>query len=122
MLTAGDVLAKTLAKSQIVTFWRQKNGFGCFFFLLTAVDAFRASLIDIEVVKSVFLILFYFILFVRFNLLTIWKPSELVCIWFSIRSIKKKKANFFLLISMVGILICLTSILVLITDGHSISC
>ena len=86
MLTAGDVLAKTLAKSQKVTFLSQKNGFGCFFFWLTAVDALRASLIDIEVVKSVFLILFYFF-FVRFNLLTIWKPSELVCIWFSIRSI-----------------------------------
>ena len=43
MLTAGDVLAKTLAKSQKVTFWSQKNGFGCFFFLFTAVDALRAS-------------------------------------------------------------------------------
>ena len=32
MLTAGDVLAKTLAKSQKVTFWNKKNGFGCFFF------------------------------------------------------------------------------------------
>ena len=32
MLTAGDALAKTLAKSQKVTFWSQKNGFGCFFF------------------------------------------------------------------------------------------
>ena len=31
MLTAGDALAKTLAKSQKVTFWSQKNGFGCFF-------------------------------------------------------------------------------------------
>ena len=39
MLTAGDALAKTLAKSQKVTFWSQKNGFGCFFFLLTVVDA-----------------------------------------------------------------------------------
>ena len=39
MLTAGDALAKTLAKSQKVTFWSQKNGFECFFFLLTAVDA-----------------------------------------------------------------------------------
>ena len=39
MLTVGDVLAKTLVKSQKVTFWSQKNGFGCFFFLLTAVDA-----------------------------------------------------------------------------------
>ena len=32
MLTAGDVLAKTLAKSQKITFWSQKNGFGYFFF------------------------------------------------------------------------------------------
>ena len=32
MLTAGDALAKTLAKSQKVTFWSQKNGFGCLFF------------------------------------------------------------------------------------------
>ena len=32
MLTAGDALAKTLAKSQKVIFWSQKNGFGCFFF------------------------------------------------------------------------------------------
>ena len=32
MLTAGDALAKTLAKSQKVTFWSKKNGFGCFFF------------------------------------------------------------------------------------------
>ena len=39
MLTAGDVLAKTLAKSQKVTFWSQKNGLGCLFFWLTAVDA-----------------------------------------------------------------------------------
>ena len=39
MLTAGDALAKTLAKSQKVTFWSQKNGFGCFFFWLTAGDA-----------------------------------------------------------------------------------
>ena len=32
MLTAGDVLAKTLAKSQKVTFLNQKNSFRCFFF------------------------------------------------------------------------------------------
>ena len=34
MLTAKtlDVLAKTLAKSQKVTFWSQKNSFKCFFF------------------------------------------------------------------------------------------
>ena len=44
MLTAGDALAKTLAKSQKVTFWSQKNGFGCFFFLLTAVDALLGSI------------------------------------------------------------------------------
>ena len=31
MLTAEDVLAKTLAKSQKVTFWSQKNDFGFFF-------------------------------------------------------------------------------------------
>ena len=39
MFTAEDVLAKTLAKSQKVTFLSQKNGFRCFFFLLTAEDA-----------------------------------------------------------------------------------
>ena len=32
MLTAGDALAKILAKYQKVTFWSQKNGFGCYFF------------------------------------------------------------------------------------------
>ena len=41
MLTAGDALTKTLVKSQKVTFWSQKNGFGYFFFFLTAVDALR---------------------------------------------------------------------------------
>ena len=46
MLTAGDALAKTLAKSQKVTFWSQKNGFECFFFLLTAVDALIAPLLE----------------------------------------------------------------------------
>ena len=39
MLTDGDALAKTLAKSQKVIFWSQKNGIGCFCFLLTALDA-----------------------------------------------------------------------------------
>ena len=39
MLTAGDVLAKALAKSEKVTVWSKKNGFRCFFFLLTAGDA-----------------------------------------------------------------------------------
>ena len=38
MLTVGDALAKTLAKSQKVTFSSQKNSFRCFF-LLTAEDA-----------------------------------------------------------------------------------
>ena len=41
MLTGGDALAKALAKSQKVTFWSKKNGFECFFFLLTAEDALR---------------------------------------------------------------------------------
>ena len=40
MLTTENALAKTLAKFQKVTFWNQKNGFICFFFLLTARDAF----------------------------------------------------------------------------------
>ena len=48
MLTAGDALAKTLAKSQKVTFWSQRNGFGCFFFLLTAVDALK----EFKIVKK----------------------------------------------------------------------
>ena len=43
MLTAGDVLAKTLAKSQKVTFWNQKNSFRCFFFLLTVGNALTQS-------------------------------------------------------------------------------
>ena len=41
MLTAGDALAKTLAKSQKVTFWSQKMALDAFFFLLTAGDALR---------------------------------------------------------------------------------
>ena len=41
MFTAGDVLVKTLAKSQKVTFWSQKNSFRCFFFLLISEDALR---------------------------------------------------------------------------------
>ena len=41
MLTAVDALAKTLAKSQKVIFWSQKNSFRCFFFLLTAGDALK---------------------------------------------------------------------------------
>ena len=32
MLTTRDALAKTLTKSQKVTFWSQKNDFGCYFF------------------------------------------------------------------------------------------
>ena len=35
MLNGGDALAK----SQKIIFWNQKNGFGCFFFLLTVEDA-----------------------------------------------------------------------------------
>ena len=35
MLTAGDALAKTLTKSQKITFWSQKNDFGYLFFWLT---------------------------------------------------------------------------------------
>ena len=42
MLTAGDVLAKTLAKSQKITFLSQKNNFRCFF-LLTAGDALMCT-------------------------------------------------------------------------------
>ena len=42
MLTAGDVLAKTLAKSQKVTFWSKKIALDVFF-LLTAEDALKAS-------------------------------------------------------------------------------
>ena len=38
MLTAGDALAKTLVKSQKVTFWSQKMALDVFF-LLTAGDA-----------------------------------------------------------------------------------
>ena len=39
MLTAGDALIKTLAKSQKETFKSHKNRFRCFFFFLTAEDA-----------------------------------------------------------------------------------
>ena len=42
MLTTGDALAKTLAKSQKVTFWSQKNRFRCFFWL-TGRDALIVS-------------------------------------------------------------------------------
>ena len=38
MLTTGDALAKTLVKSQKVTFWSQKNNFECFFWLITVND------------------------------------------------------------------------------------
>ena len=38
MLTVGDALAKTLSKSQKITFRSKKNSFRCFFFL-TAGDA-----------------------------------------------------------------------------------
>ena len=48
MLTAGNALAKTLAKplakSQKITFWSQKNGFECFFFWLTARDALMGEM------------------------------------------------------------------------------
>ena len=39
MLIAGDDLAKTLAKSQKIIFWSQKNSFRCFFLLTAAGDA-----------------------------------------------------------------------------------
>ena len=48
MLTGGDALAKTLAKSQKLTFWSKKNDFGCFFFLLTAEDALMTLIEFIE--------------------------------------------------------------------------
>ena len=42
MLTAGDALAKTLAKSQKVTLWSKKKWLWMFFFfLLTTGDALR---------------------------------------------------------------------------------
>ena len=41
MLTAGDVLTKTLATSRKVIFWNQKISFRCFFFLLTVEDALK---------------------------------------------------------------------------------
>ena len=44
MLTPGYALTKALAKSQKVTVLSQKNGFRCFFFLLTAGDALRPYL------------------------------------------------------------------------------
>ena len=40
MLTAGNALAKTLAKSQKVTFWRKKIALDVFF-LLTVGDALK---------------------------------------------------------------------------------
>ena len=42
MLTAGDALTKTLAKSQNVTFWSKKIALNVFF-LLTAKDALIES-------------------------------------------------------------------------------
>ena len=44
MLTVGDALAKTLAKSQKVTFWSQKMALNAFF-LLTAVDDLTPAII-----------------------------------------------------------------------------
>ena len=51
MLTVGDALTKTLAKSQKVIFWSQKNGFGCFFWL-TAVDALNMFFF-LNIVKNI---------------------------------------------------------------------
>ena len=42
MLTAGDALAKTLDKSQKVTFWSKKMDLDAFF-CVTAVDALRTT-------------------------------------------------------------------------------
>ena len=63
----------------------------------------KASLIDIEVIKYVFLDFFFFFLLCSF-LLTVWKASEFVCI------------RFFIL----SVLIFLTYIIVLIIDDHSL--
>ena len=41
MLTAGDALPKTLAKSQKVTFWSKRKWLLMLFFGLTAGDALR---------------------------------------------------------------------------------
>ena len=46
MLTAGDALVKTLAKSQKITFLSQKYGFRCFFFWLTAGDVLSSCKIS----------------------------------------------------------------------------
>ena len=45
MLTAGDTLAKTLAKSAKVTFWSQKIVLDAFF-LLIAGDALRFDFVQ----------------------------------------------------------------------------
>ena len=45
MLTVGDVLTKTLAKSQKIIFWSQKNSFKCFFFLLTVGNALKNNIL-----------------------------------------------------------------------------
>ena len=50
MLTAGYALTITLAKSQKVSFFSQKNGFTLFFVLLTAGDALRGD--ELENVTS----------------------------------------------------------------------
>ena len=63
MLTAGDALAKTLPKSQKVIFWSQKNGFGCFFFLLTAVDALTTTNPFFSLSKKFLLCLFIYLHF-----------------------------------------------------------
>ena len=49
MLTAEDVLAKTLAKSQKVTFWSQKNGFTCFFFFPNCWRCSKDDIVAVEV-------------------------------------------------------------------------
>ena len=75
MLTAGDALvktlAKTLAKSQKVIFWSQKNSFRCFFFLLTAGDVLRALFFNLasysnagDALTSPFISFIFFIIYI----------------------------------------------------------
>ena len=49
MLTAGDALTKTLAKSQKVTFWSKKITLDASFFLLIIGDALNNNIIDIKI-------------------------------------------------------------------------
>ena len=58
MLTVGDALAKTLAKSQKVTFWSQKNGFIYFFFLANC-SYLSKNLVGVHYIRIILALFLY---------------------------------------------------------------